>query len=67
MARRVIGDLLPHVRVYDTPHPSPLFVNNRPENRGRLLAALKDVAAFLGDGHPPKRPPSAYKSGVEGP
>jgi len=52
MARRVIGDLLPHVRVFDTPHPSPLFVNNKPENRARLLAALKDVAEFLGDRHP---------------
>lgn len=51
-ARRVIGDLLPNVRVFDTPHPSPLFVNNKPENRGRLLAALKEVAEFLGDGHP---------------
>lgn len=51
-ARRVIGDLLPNVRVFDTPHPSPLFVNNKPENRGRLLAALKEVAAFLGDCHP---------------
>jgi uracil-DNA glycosylase len=52
MARRVIGDLLPGVRVFDTPHPSPLFVNNRPENRGRLLTALKEVARFLDDGHP---------------
>lgn len=51
MARRVIGDLLPRVRVFDTPHPSPLFVNNKPENRARLLAALKEVAAFLDAGH----------------
>ncbi len=66
MARRVIGDLLPGVRVFDTPHPSPLFVNNKPENRIRLLAALKDVAEFLGDWHPPRRTSSAHKSSAEG-
>jgi uracil-DNA glycosylase len=51
-ARRAIAELRPTVRVFDTPHPSPLFINNKPENRGRLLGALKDVASFLGDRGP---------------
>lgn len=51
-ARRAIAELRPQVRVFDTPHPSPLFINNKPENRGRLLVALKDVASFLGDRGP---------------
>jgi len=51
-ARSAIAELRPHVRVFDTPHPSPLFINNKPENRGRLLGALKDVGLFLGDRRP---------------
>ena len=51
-ARRAIAELLPQVRIFDTPHPSPLFINNKPENRGRLLVTLKDVASFLGDRRP---------------
>jgi len=30
--------------VFTCPHPSPLFVNNAPANRGKILAALKLVA-----------------------
>ena len=48
-ARRAIAELRPQVRIFSTPHPSPLFINNKPENRGRLLGILKDVASFLGD------------------
>ena len=51
-ARRAIVELRPQVRIFDTPHPSPLFVNNKPGNRGRLLGALNDVASFLGDWEP---------------
>jgi uracil-DNA glycosylase len=35
------------VRVFTCPHPSPQFVNRRPENRARLTEALRAVAAFL--------------------
>ncbi len=51
-ARRAIAELRPQVRIFGTPHPSPLFVNNKPENRGRLLVTLKEVASFLGDRRP---------------
>lgn len=33
------------IPIMDSPHPSPQFVNRKPENRGVLLSALKEVAA----------------------
>ena len=35
------------VTLLTCPHPSPLFVNRRPGNRGVLLTALQEVAAAL--------------------
>lgn len=35
------------IPIMDCPHPSPQFVNRKPENRGILLSALKDVAAHI--------------------
>jgi len=40
----------PSLRLMDCPHPSPMFVNRKPENRDRLLAALEEVARVLGGG-----------------
>lgn len=37
----------PHLRVFHMPHPSPMFVNRAPGNRARILAPLREVAAFL--------------------
>ena len=37
----------PKVPIMECPHPSPMFVNRKPENRGRVLAALGDVARAL--------------------
>jgi uracil-DNA glycosylase len=37
----------PSVRLMECPHPSPMFVNRKPDNRGRLLAVLADVARTL--------------------
>jgi uracil-DNA glycosylase len=37
----------PHLRLSAMPHPSPLFVNTAPGNRARVLAPLRDVAAYL--------------------
>lgn len=34
----------PTVKVFTIPHPSPLFINRLPENRGLLLSALKRIA-----------------------
>jgi uracil-DNA glycosylase len=38
----------PSLRQMSCPHPSPMFVNRKPENRGILLSSLKEVAAALG-------------------
>lgn len=37
----------PDLRVFKSPHPSPMFVNRRPENRERLVEALGAVATHL--------------------
>lgn len=39
----------PQLRLFVSPHPSPLFVNNKPGNRDRLLSRLREVATFLND------------------
>jgi uracil-DNA glycosylase/bifunctional DNA-binding transcriptional regulator/antitoxin component of YhaV-PrlF toxin-antitoxin module len=48
-AERIIWQSKPKVRIFKAPHPSPLFVNNAPGNRERLLEALRKVADFLHD------------------
>jgi len=35
------------IPMLDCPHPSPQFVNRKPEDRGILLSALKDIAAQI--------------------
>jgi uracil-DNA glycosylase len=43
------GKVKPHltklleIPVWETYHPSPLFVNNRPENRNRILAHFREI------------------------
>lgn len=49
-AEPLVRAAAPAVRVFAMPHPSPMFVNRGPGNRARLLAALRDVSAFLGPG-----------------
>src|SRR2546429_282912 len=36
-ASELLAQLRPAVRVFKSPHPSPLFVNNAPGNRQRIL------------------------------
>jgi uracil-DNA glycosylase len=50
-AARVTGLLeqrLRGIRFFETPHPSPLFVNAAPENFGRLISSLRRAAVALG-------------------
>lgn len=42
-----LGIARPNLTLMDCPHPSPMFVNRRPENRERLLKALCEVAGRL--------------------
>lgn len=42
-----IRDVAPQLEVFKSPHPSPMFVNRKPENRGTLLSSWQVVRAFL--------------------
>jgi uracil-DNA glycosylase len=44
----VLGERLSGIRIFETPHPSPLFVNAAPENFGRLTSSLRQAAVALG-------------------
>jgi uracil-DNA glycosylase len=44
--------LRPDLRVFFSPHPSPLFVNSKPGNRDMILTVFREVAAFLDDRTP---------------
>lgn len=48
-AAAAVRSAKPDVRVFASPHPSPLFINNKPGNRDRILTVLCDVATFLKD------------------
>jgi uracil-DNA glycosylase len=43
------------VEIVRSPHPSPLYVNNRPANRDNILRVLKAVAENLLDTRPPEK------------
>lgn len=42
-----VRDLAPHLKVFASPHPSPMFVNRKQENRGVLLRSWQAVEEFL--------------------
>jgi len=46
-AEKIILPLLPGIQILKSPHPSPLFVNNAPGNRDRILKVFREVAATL--------------------
>jgi len=48
-AQFLLRGSFPHLTLFFCPHPSPLFVNRLPENRGILLERLKEVRHFLYD------------------
>ena len=50
-ASSLVSRLRPDVRVFDSPHRSPLFINNAPGNREHILTVLREVAAYLGVSH----------------
>lgn len=43
-AADLVRGTVPNARVFLSPHPSPLFVNNKPGNRERILSVLQEVA-----------------------
>lgn len=46
-AASIIARLRPEIRIFRSPHPSPLFVNNAPANRDRIRIVLQEVAQYL--------------------
>jgi uracil-DNA glycosylase len=46
-AQSVVTQCRPAVEILTMPHPSPLFVNRSPENRERMLEALRGLATRL--------------------
>lgn len=46
-AERRLARMRPDLSIFKSPHPSPLFVNNKPGNRDVILGALRKVAQFL--------------------
>lgn len=42
-----ILDIFPNVSLFESPHPSPLFVNNHPQNREKILKAFKKVSEYV--------------------
>ncbi len=49
-AADVLAGMRPDIRVFRSPHPSPLFVNRAPGNRGRILRVLREVRRYVGIG-----------------
>lgn len=46
-AEKHVRGVAPHLEVFASPHPSPMFVNRKPENRDVLLHSLRTVQIFL--------------------
>lgn len=46
-AEEQIQMLRANVKIFRSPHPSPLFVNHVPENRWKILASLQAVKTYL--------------------
>lgn len=47
MAEGLISTLLPNLKVFKSPHPSPMFVNRAPGNGAKILAVFQELAGFL--------------------
>lgn len=43
-----IRGVAPHLQVFTSPHPSPMFINRKSENRSILLSSWRAVQDFLG-------------------
>jgi uracil-DNA glycosylase len=54
-ARPEIERLRPKLSLFVCPHPSPMFVNHAPGNRGRILVALREVAHCVSMAHAQER------------
>jgi uracil-DNA glycosylase len=46
--RSVMAQSRPDLKVFQTPHPSPMYCNRAKGNKRKILDGLREVAAFLG-------------------
>jgi uracil-DNA glycosylase len=46
-AERHFSSMKPGVKIFYSPHPSPLYVNNAPGNRDRILKIFVEIAKFI--------------------
>ena len=46
-AKKHIEDLAADLEIFSSPHPSPMFVNRRPENRKTILDSWRAVKTFM--------------------
>lgn len=46
-AESYFSSMKPEMKIFRSPHPSPLYVNNAPGNKDRILKVLLDVAKFV--------------------
>ena len=46
-AESYFSKIKPEVKIFHSPHPSPLYVNNAPGNRDHILKILVDVERFM--------------------
>mgnify|MGYP005853568119 CR=1 FL=1 len=47
-ARGLVEGIAPKSRIFECPHPSPMFVNRATGNRERILGVLREVRSALG-------------------
>ncbi len=41
-------EMQPNLKIFKSPHPSPMFINRSPNNRSKILTVFRDVSTFLG-------------------
>ena len=46
-ADKYLTDIAPHIRIFFSPHPSPMFINRMPGNRKILFDSWRAVKEFL--------------------
>jgi hypothetical protein len=61
-AARELRSRFPKLTFFDAPHPSPMYVNKRPANRGFPVERLRWVSALLNGGEPPLNSPNVAES-----
>ena len=46
-AQKILSSERPDIKLFLSPHPSPLFINSKPGNKEIISAVLRDVAKYI--------------------